>query len=717
PLALPAAPDLSPSPSPSPSPWLMSEALQEIAVYIHRFHNLDLFQQGWYQIKVSMRWEGSDEVSPGFPARVVQYEAPDSGLEDTAAVWKINDADHSFCTRPFRIKYARQDVLLSVMVSFNLAVWVTESFLASAVLLKFELLYAPTHDDMTEVQKALDSFPASVHEIRVPPKGLLGLHSYCPLHFDTLHMVLVDLSVHVVLLKGAASVSSQKLLSEGHRVMNSYSEFQAVTTEAISTGVDSMDIALWKTLCTARDLLLSELRNLGRAIGQKIEELDDTENITIQLVTTKLDGQRTEAIGLINDKTMEMKSRFEESTIVSTTISEPEIWPVKTKGGQLSAVSRTEMLEGFQSLGSQISSIWNVFLRFHRKYRTVIMEYLHRVWAEDRISEWSLFLVHSKMELTHHNSINGDVEDNGWVTQAARKSFMRKSNEDPAIAAASRADLHRKSIEQMKINSRYLQDLQIFGKIALVPIIYVERHKVQCQKSSKVKEAITLGFSGFLEKAEASIIPMASRDKLPPKITDHVSGRNGRALRVVVFVHGFQGHHLDLRLVRNQWLLIDPGAQCLMSEANEDRTTCDFRELGQRLAEEVATFLKNKFSSGSRSATYESFRLNFVGHSIGNIIIRSALTDAAMKPYLNNLYTFLSISGPHMGYLYSSNALFNSGLWIFKKLKGSPCMHQLTFSDDADIQNSFLFMLSQEKTFEHFQNPPPPPLILVSSPQ
>ncbi|KAH9303037.1 hypothetical protein KI387_014620, partial [Taxus chinensis] len=185
-----------------------------------------------------------------------------------------------------------------------------------------------------------------------------------------------------------------------------------------------------------------------------------------------------------------------------------------------------------------------------------------------------------------------------------------------------------------------------------------------------------------------------------------------RALRVVVFVHGFQGHHLDLRLVRNQWLLIDPGAECIMSKANEDRTADDFRELGQRLAQEVSHLIQKKFSSALRKATYGSFRLSFVGHSIGNIIIRAALTDAAMKPYLNNLYTFLSISGPHLGYFYSSNTLFSSGLWLFKKLKGSPCMHQLTFTDQTDTHNCFLFRLSQEKTLEHFQN-----IILLSSPQ
>lgn len=36
-------------------------------------------------------------------------------------VWRIDDNDNSFSTQPFRIKYARQDVLLSIMIAFNLS--------------------------------------------------------------------------------------------------------------------------------------------------------------------------------------------------------------------------------------------------------------------------------------------------------------------------------------------------------------------------------------------------------------------------------------------------------------------------------------------------------------------------------------------------------------------------------------------------------------------
>lgn len=58
---------------------------------------------------------------------------------------------------------------------------------------------------------SLDMCPASVHEYRIPPKALLGLHSYCPVHFDSLHAVLVDTSVHVSLLKSGYRTSRLKV--------------------------------------------------------------------------------------------------------------------------------------------------------------------------------------------------------------------------------------------------------------------------------------------------------------------------------------------------------------------------------------------------------------------------------------------------------------------------------------------------------------------------
>lgn len=71
-----------------------------------------------------------------------------------------------------------------------------------------------------------------------------------------------------------------------------------------------------------------------------------------------------------------------------------------------------------------------------------------------------------------------------------------------------------------------------------------------------------------------------------------------------------------------------------MSEANEEKTTGDFREMGRRLALEVVAFLRKKMDKLSRYGGCKVTKLSFVGHSIGNIIIRSALTGN--YPYIHS---------------------------------------------------------------------------------
>lgn len=61
------------------------------------------------------------------------------------------------------------------------------------------------------MQASPDDSPAAIHEFRIPPKALIGLHSYCPVHFDALHAVLVDVSIHVTLLKAASYSSALEL--------------------------------------------------------------------------------------------------------------------------------------------------------------------------------------------------------------------------------------------------------------------------------------------------------------------------------------------------------------------------------------------------------------------------------------------------------------------------------------------------------------------------
>ncbi|RDX87497.1 hypothetical protein CR513_31023, partial [Mucuna pruriens] len=706
----------------------MLETVQEIGIYIHRFHNLDLFRQGWYQIKITARWEESEKVSFGIPAKIVQYEAPDLDPSSIHGAWRIDDTDNSFSTQFFRIKYARQDVHLYMMIVFNLfrskfVVMITLSFLffpwvtkgkdiswesnyilgvkylllrfprsyhlgwhincdlaTTAVILKFELIFAPTTEDGADLQASLDASSASIHEFRIPPKALIGLHSYCPVHFDALHAVLVDVSVHVSLLKVVSHSSASKFPRHSFLSINR----MFCVADQGSDGVASLDmknVMLLKALLTARDILLGELQKISKAIN---EALDISEFVSImsnmKLLNSVLRGNQFAIDVEVEGQGNPENGLKEENGALDFLNVE-----------KLHSLSQNELLECFHSLGDQLVYLWKIFLKFHRDNRTKILGFLRDAWAKDRKTEWSIWMLYSKVEMPHHD-INSKSDESSQRGVQRRVSTLWKLPDEPLQTAATRAEHHRKSIEQMQINNRSIQDMQIFGDPLRTPIVIVEH-------------VLNVPQRGPSENSLLRHIEHIDSDGSPSGLSSDTIGKkfapqsNARVLKIVVFVHGFQaclGHHLDLRLVRNQWLLIDPKVEFLMSEANEDKTFGDFREMGHRLAEEVISFLKSKMDKASRYGNLGDIRISFVGHSIGNLIIRTAIADSIMEPFLSHLHTYLSVSGPHLGYLYSSNSLFNSGLWFLKKLKGTQCIHQLTFTDDPDFQNTFLYKLCKD---------------------
>ncbi|MFX3993666.1 hypothetical protein ACJBXB_10490, partial [Streptococcus suis] len=62
----------------------------------------------------------------------------------------------------------------------------------------------------------------------------------------------------------------------------------------------------------------------------------------------------------------------------------------------------------------------------------------------------------------------------------------------------------------------------------------------------------TSGNSYFIQREPKDVnsLLVEAHAKGTKKIHGASPGQNGRVLKIVVFVHGFQGHHLDLRLVR-----------------------------------------------------------------------------------------------------------------------------------------------------------------------
>ncbi|XP_037980588.1 protein FAM135B isoform X3 [Motacilla alba alba] len=177
-------------------------------------------------------------------------------------------------------------------------------------------------------------------------------------------------------------------------------------------------------------------------------------------------------------------------------------------------------------------------------------------------------------------------------------------------------------------------------------------------------------------------------------------------IHLVVCVHGLDGNSADLRLVKTFIELGLPGGKLdfLMSERNQTDTFADFDTMTDRLLDEIIQHIQLYNLSISR--------ISFIGHSLGNVIIRSVLTRPRFRYYLNKLHTFLSLSGPHLGTLYNNSTLVSTGLWLMQKLKKSGSLLQLTFRDNTDLRKCFLYQLSQKTGLQYFKN-----VVLVASPQ
>lgn len=194
--------------------------------------------------------------------------------------------------------------------------------------------------------------------------------------------------------------------------------------------------------------------------------------------------------------------------------------------------------------------------------------------------------------------------------------------------------------------------------------------------------------------------PKLASSELPYfHISDEYRPFSPGGLHLIICVHGLDGNSADLRLVRTYLELGLPGAhlEFLMSERNQGDTFSDFETMTDRLVAEILCHIE--------VCGLNPTKISFVAHSLGTIIVRSALSRPQMRPLLNRLHTFLSLSGPHLGTLYNNSGLVNMGLWFMQKWKKSGSLQQLCFRDHStDLRQCFLYRLSQRSTLHHFKN-------------
>jgi len=80
---------------------------------------------------------------------------------------------------------------------------------------------------------------------------------------------------------------------------------------------------------------------------------------------------------------------------------------------------------------------------------------------------------------------------------------------------------------------------------------------------------------------------------------------------------------------------------------------------------------------------------------LGGLISRAAL------PYLEEhrakMFNFITLSSPHLGYMYNQSTIIDAGMWFLKTWKKSICLEQLRMKDydsKGSLEQCKLYQLS-----------------------
>jgi len=201
----------------------------------------------------------------------------------------------------------------------------------------------------------------------------------------------------------------------------------------------------------------------------------------------------------------------------------------------------------------------------------------------------------------------------------------------------------------------------------------------------KLKQLIPLKYSNLIFYSDFSSvispIPYFYQETIP---------LDSNGVHLVICIHGLDGNSGDLRLVKTYLELCLPSCRLdfLMSSSNHSSTFDDIDIMVKQLIEEIETHIERY--------GLKPQRISFVGHSLGNLVVRAVISHPRFERYKTLLYTYLSLSGPHLGTLFNSSGLVNMGMWLMQKWKKSCSLSQMSFKDHVDPKQTYLYKLSKK---------------------
>lgn len=661
----------------------------EVALHLESFRNVDLFHQGLYYLRFSVYSGKGLTRSNAYPYMIVTShvaKAKKSQKQDPHHVVAAckDEQSQTINTSAFLIRYCEEEVELNEISCFRIEIDDRHEMAKGHIRIDTELMFSELDGEVT-VEKAYEMAAQNLLDFKCVTKCTLlvnqcssGVHEFYPLIFSENYFSIVNLMVHVALLDFRYRVAPLNSIGnkpwKGKQICNSFAEYLFRDSKGKA-----------KTFVGAEETDKVYREYMGKMLSS-FEKLKSTFTlIASKCLTSKEKSAFSHLCSLPRLAFPGLCAPLKKNYIDSLNDSGLVCIEENEERPELS-LSSISGLEDEQGVSYRFSE--RVASHDPSKIANLLLSDLN-LMAGSLFQLWHRLLELVKLVPRPLNTLLQDSYQEKLKEQLG-ESIMRQVHRTKDFSIAHEeniGELHEILSQQKRADKKYSQRTLLPIEVdALVPTIDLR----------------PILFEDICIREKNSILnsvqPVSSSTDESLENDSSISYRLSKiykGVHLMVLVHGFQGNHFDMRLMKNNIALVHPEALFLCSNSNEESTEGDIGEMGVRLAQEVINFITEWCPNRSLG------RLSFIGHSMGGLIIRAAL------PYLENysskMHMYISFSSPHLGYMYNSSKIIDAGMWFLKKWKNSICLQQLSMSETPDLRKSFLFELSLKKGLGWFK--------------
>ena len=672
--------------------------LYEIMIHFHTYKNIELLNQGVYQIKSKIYTTLNNKKYYALPYFFTEskdlenlYQTEENSNKNPFLInSEISENNYEYTTKSFFIKYADEEIELDEFCYFRIEIPEQYAKNGFNFFCQFDLvssdLPSPSSNDQKN-QKDLNSFiPAlkfkniqsEIVDITNKPSENIDTNdvfneSYSPIVFHSNYSSLLRVSIHKILIDYKIRIETNEL-----PFLLEDPENKTDKKENASDNKDNKDknspISLINFLLNEKDIsneISSDLINklYKNYVYRLINSYIGVKN-RINYLTNKLieENMKAEYSMFLNSQPLIIYSEESDEKIINLHNDEDlndVLNSIQNLGKRISDHSKDyigyRIFKEINVISSQVLYIWHKYIELIRNFPAPVNFIMQLDFTRKLKDDLKNFLVKSTVEIPDSTSLVFPSETN----------IQSKNN---ASAEEKRKVLKENYKKPNFENSNYKIVPEIY------PILFEETYTKNMSKNIETTKYIDNDLRQKTNNTSQVIEPKHD---------------NNLGLHLIVLVHGFEGNSNDMRILKNEIGLINPSIVFLPSSANQDDTGADIIQMGKKLATEVKSYIK-EWNNGLIFK-----KISFIGHSIGGVIIRAALPN--LEEFKDKFWLYLSLSSPHLGYVFSDSTLIKTGMWVLKRWKGSKSLEQFMQNDNKDLNETCLYKLSEYNGLNWFK--------------